>query len=164
MPFIGNKPSAVPLTSADIADGIITTAKIADGNITSTKILDGTILNADINASAAIVSTKLSGVTIDIKAWVQFNGTTNFGGDCSINGSRNVSSVLDNGTGDYSVNFTTAISDANYAFLLSAFRDTTDLTGSTTATTAITTKIDVSTFNNSNARQDSSKVCVAILR
>jgi hypothetical protein len=61
MPFIGNKPAQVPLTSADIADGIITTAKIADGNITSTKILDGTILNADINASAAIASTKLSG-------------------------------------------------------------------------------------------------------
>ncbi len=53
MPFIGNKPSAVPLTSADIADGIITSAKI----------VDGTIVNADINASAAIVSTKLSGVT-----------------------------------------------------------------------------------------------------
>ena len=55
MPFIGNKPSAVPLTSADIADGIITSAKIADG----------TIVNADINASAAIDSTKLSGVTSD---------------------------------------------------------------------------------------------------
>ena len=52
MPFIGNQPSAVPLTSADITDGIITSAKIADG----------TIVNADINASAAIVSTKLSGV------------------------------------------------------------------------------------------------------
>ena len=55
MPFIGNKPSAVPLTSADIADGIITSAKI----------VDGTIVNADINASAAIASTKLSGVTSD---------------------------------------------------------------------------------------------------
>jgi len=55
MPFIGNKPSAVPLTSADITDGIITSAKIADG----------TIVNADINASAAIDSTKLSGVTSD---------------------------------------------------------------------------------------------------
>jgi hypothetical protein len=52
MPFIGNKPSAVPLTSADITDGIITSAKI----------VDGTIVNADINASAAIASTKLSGV------------------------------------------------------------------------------------------------------
>lgn len=51
MGYIGTKPSAVPLTSADITDGIITSAKIADG----------TIVNADINASAAIVSTKLSG-------------------------------------------------------------------------------------------------------
>jgi hypothetical protein len=54
MPFIGNKPSAVPLTSADIADSIITSAKI----------VDGTIVNADINASAAIVNSKLSGVGI----------------------------------------------------------------------------------------------------
>jgi hypothetical protein len=53
MPFIGNKPSAVPLTSADIADGIITSAKI----------VDGTIVNADINASAAIVATKLTGIS-----------------------------------------------------------------------------------------------------
>jgi len=51
MPFIGNKPSAVPLTSADIADGIITSAKI----------VDGTIVNADISASAAISGSKLSG-------------------------------------------------------------------------------------------------------
>ena len=40
MPFIGNKPSAVPLTSADITDGII--------------------VNADVNASAAIALTKLA--------------------------------------------------------------------------------------------------------
>ena len=50
MPFIGNKPSAVPLTSADIADSIITSAKI----------VDGTIVNADISASAAIAGSKLS--------------------------------------------------------------------------------------------------------
>jgi hypothetical protein len=51
MPFIGNKPSAVPLTAADITDGIITSAKI----------VDGTIVNADISASAAISGSKLSG-------------------------------------------------------------------------------------------------------
>lgn len=53
--YIGNAPTAVPLTSADITDGIITSAKIADG----------TIVNADINASAAIDASKLSGVTSD---------------------------------------------------------------------------------------------------
>lgn len=46
------------------------------------------------------------------KAWVNFNGTTSPG---TIRAQYNVSSVTRNGTGDYTVNFTTAISDANYA-------------------------------------------------
>jgi hypothetical protein len=44
------------------------------------------------------------------KAWVNFNGT----GTVAIRAQYNVSSITDNGTGDYTVNFTTAISDANY--------------------------------------------------
>jgi hypothetical protein len=78
--------------------------------IQSLGITDGTIVNADINASAAIASTKLSGVTSEVKTWVNFNGT----GTPAIRASLNVSSITDNGTGDYTVNFTTAISDANY--------------------------------------------------
>ena len=49
------------------------------------------------------------------RAWVNFDGTTNVGGFCTIRGSGNVTSVADNGTGDYTVNFTTAMPDANYA-------------------------------------------------
>ena len=45
------------------------------------------------------------------KAWVNFNGT----GTVAIRGSYNVSSITDNGAGDYTVNFTTAMPDANYA-------------------------------------------------
>jgi hypothetical protein len=45
------------------------------------------------------------------RAWVNFNGT----GTVAINGSFNVSSITDNGTGDYTVNFTTALPDANYS-------------------------------------------------
>ena len=45
------------------------------------------------------------------RAWVNFNGT----GTVAIRDSGNVSSITDNGTGDYTVNFTTAMSDANYA-------------------------------------------------
>ena len=44
------------------------------------------------------------------KAWVNFNGT----GTVGIRSSYNVSSITDNGTGDYSVVFSTAMSDANY--------------------------------------------------
>jgi hypothetical protein len=45
------------------------------------------------------------------KAWVNFNGT----GTVAIRASYNVSSITDNGTGDYTVNFTNAFSDADYA-------------------------------------------------
>jgi hypothetical protein len=44
------------------------------------------------------------------RAWVNFNGT----GTVAIRASGNVSSITDNGTGDYTVNFTTAMVDANY--------------------------------------------------
>lgn len=45
------------------------------------------------------------------RAWVNFNGT----GTVAIRASFNVSSITDNGTGSYSVNFTTAMPDANYS-------------------------------------------------
>ena len=45
------------------------------------------------------------------RAWVNFNGT----GTPAIRGSGNVSSITDNGTGNYSVNFATAMPDFNYA-------------------------------------------------
>jgi hypothetical protein len=44
------------------------------------------------------------------RAWVNFNGT----GTVAIRASGNVSSITDNGTGNYVVNFTTAMSDVNY--------------------------------------------------
>jgi hypothetical protein len=52
------------------------------------------------------------------KAWVNFNGTV--ATPSTIRSSLNVSSVTKNGTGDYTVNFTTAMTDTNYAFLISA--------------------------------------------
>ena len=48
----------------------------------------------------------------DARAWVNFNGT----GTVAIRASGNVSSITDNGTGDYTLNFATAMPDANYAW------------------------------------------------
>ena len=50
------------------------------------------------------------------RAWVNFNGT----GTVAIRASGNVTSITDNGTGDYTVNFTTAMPDANYCVSLAA--------------------------------------------
>jgi hypothetical protein len=46
------------------------------------------------------------------RAWVNFTGT----GTVTILGSGNVSSITDGGTGSYTINFTTAMPDANYSF------------------------------------------------
>ena len=45
------------------------------------------------------------------RVWVNFNGT----GTVAVRGSGNVSSIGDNGTGDYTINFSTAMPDTNYA-------------------------------------------------
>ena len=50
-------------------------------------------------------------VAYGCRAWVNFNGS----GTVAIRASGNVTSITDNGTGDYTVNFTTALVDANYA-------------------------------------------------
>jgi hypothetical protein len=49
------------------------------------------------------------------RAWVNFNGT----GTVAIRASGNVSSITDHGTGEYTINFTTSMTDANYAYSLS---------------------------------------------
>ena len=56
--------AADAVTSDKIAADAVGTSEIADGAVTSAKIADGTIVNADINASAAIDKTKISGTAI----------------------------------------------------------------------------------------------------
>jgi len=67
------------------------------------------------------------------KAWVNFNGT----GTVAIRRAFNVSSITDNSTGNYTVNFTTAMVDANYANLATCTQGATGYiaTGGTRATT-----------------------------
>ena len=58
--YIGNVPSAVPLTSADITDGIISTAKVGADAITEAKIADTAIENEHLNANVITGQTALT--------------------------------------------------------------------------------------------------------
>ncbi len=69
---------------------------------------NGLVQSAD---GSGIIKLQSNGVTTNALAWVNFNGT----GTVAIRSSYNVSSITDNGTGIYTVNFATALSDANYA-------------------------------------------------
>jgi hypothetical protein len=74
------------------------------GTLTISTLSDGTNSTSSTNC-----------IQGSAKAWVNFNGT----GTVAIRASYNVSSITDNGTGDYTVNFTTAMTDANYCVLSS---------------------------------------------
>ena len=65
--------------------------------------------------ATALTTASGSAPSYSARAWVNFNGT----GTVAIRASGNVSSITDNGTGDYTVNFTTAMSDANYSGVVS---------------------------------------------
>jgi hypothetical protein len=73
----------------------------------------GLALSPDIKAA---LNASGSAPVYAARAWVNFNGT----GTVAIRSSGNVSSIVDNGVGDYTVNFTTAMPDANYAVTINA--------------------------------------------
>ena len=83
-----------------------------------------TLSTANIESKAANtppVIKDLNGTEVGqfARAWVNFNGT----GTVAIRDSFNVSSITDNGTGNYTVTFTNAMSDANYAAFCSNMFD-----------------------------------------
>jgi hypothetical protein len=88
------------------------------------------------------------------KAWVNFNGT----GTVAIRASYNVSSITDNGTGNYTINFTSALADANF----SAAAIVGD--GAVKAATRSTTSFQITTPYLSNTAADQDPVLVAIFR
>ena len=92
------------------------------------------------------------------KAWVNFNGT----GTVAIRASGNVSSITDNGTGDYTLNFTTAFTDVNYNLVLTGtYGSSNAFNGTAPTTTAAKVQTYVTT---TAASQDSAHVAVAIHR
>ena len=80
----------------------------------------GTVITDVINTSSGIQSTN-NALLGAAKTWVNFNGTTSPG---TIRSAYNVSSVTKNGTGDYTVNFTTALADTNYCAVTGGQIDT----------------------------------------
>ena len=85
-------------------------------NLASTQTLTNKTLTSPTLTTPNIDSAQFATVSgtapiYPCRAWVNFNGT----GTPAIRGSGNVSSLTDNGVGDYTVNFTTAMSDINYS-------------------------------------------------
>jgi len=77
------------------------------------------------------------------KAWVNFNGT----GTVAIRDSYNVSSITDNGTGNYRVNYTNNMTNIHYSSIAACEEDAGGYNRSASASSTATNYTDVRTFN-----------------
>lgn len=102
--------NAIP-QAAETALGVakIATTAIAQAGTDDTDFLTAKKLRVALNASGVAP-------IYACRAWVNFNGT----GTVTIRASGNVSSITDNGVGDYTVNFMSSMPDNNYAVSYSA--------------------------------------------
>ena len=130
-------------------------------------------LNQNTTGSAATVTGNATGSTFGFnsgygsvataygcRAWVNFNGT----GTVAIRASGNVTSITDNGTGDYTVNFTTAMPDTNYA-VTSLNRSPGTTTGNATQVELYNTgSTKILTLNSIFNNNDPTQVSVAVFR
>jgi hypothetical protein len=144
-----------------------------DGSGTITGLAAGglpnsSVITADI-ADAAITAAKLDGAQsgsapiYGARAWVNFNGT----GTVAIRASGNVSSITDNTTGDYTVNFTTAMPDANYAATFAGgdgFYGSVVTIGFQTTPTTSAMRIRTATNSGSPSDQDIDRINMAFFR
>jgi len=98
------------------------------------------------------------------RAWVNFNGT----GTVAIRASFNVSSITDNGTGNYTVNFTTAMPDGNYSIAQTLFAQASSNDGGVAViawgTTPSTTSFNMVTDQRSVGEYDPTIVCFSVFR
>ena len=101
-------------------------------------------------------------VAYGCRAWVNFDGT----GTVAIRADGNVTSITDNGTGDYTVNFTTALVDANYAISATAGPATSAarLASAPFTTAPTTSACRVATINPGGTQFDVAHISLAFFR
>ena len=126
--------------------------------LTNKTLTSPTLTTPNIN-SAQIATVSGTAPLYMARSWVNFNGT----GTVAIRASGNVTSITDNGVGDYTVNFTTAISDANYAVVGGGSRTTVNMLCITVRTFA-TTSVKITPIDTANAQVDSDITTIAVFR
>ena len=151
---VGYTKASISVSELGYLDGVTSNIQAQFSNLASAN--NASVMSA-LNATG-------SAPIYACRAWVNFNGT----GTVGIRASGNVSSITDNGTGAYTVNFTSALVDANYSPIASASSQTNDALNQgtiVTATHGLSTACMVRAYLPSSiASVDISSLVVAIFR
>jgi hypothetical protein len=109
--YVSSVLNAIPATA-----GAVNSTYLASSLTLTTPTLTSPTLTTPNIDSAQVATVSGTAPLYMCRAWVNFNGT----GTVAIRASGNVSSITDNGVGDYTLNFTTAMPDANYGVNMSS--------------------------------------------
>ena len=139
-------------------------AIVLDGTtgISSIGTLTGVTSISSAAANTPVVMQDSGSNTNTCRAWVNFNGT----GTVAIRASFNVTSITDNGTGNYTVNFSNAMPDANYCVTANAANTTNLATAQQGGRSGAlsTTSVGVTSADGNSVGFDYAVFTVAIFR
>lgn len=138
--------------------GTDATQTLTNKTLTSATLASPTLTTPNID-SAQIPTVSGTAPMYMCRAWVNFNGQANTSGSANtsntnrlIRGSGNVTGVLKNSTGNYTVSFTTAMPDGNYAVALTFAQGSKDIAGMVlSAATMLAGSVTIITGDFSNA-------------
>ncbi len=167
--LVSGTTTIVAVTSAGVA---VTGTLTASGTTTLVTPILGTPASGNLaNCTGAVVASLStasgSAPSYSARAWVNFNGT----GVVAIRASGNVTSITDDGTGLYTVNFTNAMPDANYCVAGAAAKadggdNNTNMRvmGRNAAVAQTTSAVAVGCYYANSNLEDGGLMCVAIFR
>jgi hypothetical protein len=117
--------------------------------------------SGDVTLGSSVLATPTgSAPSYTCRAWVNFNGT----GTVAIRASGNVTSITDDGTGNYYVNFSAAMPDVNYSTLVSGWDDGSSPVILKNSVVLSATAVRIYCVNSSGTPRDVSAVYVSVFR
>jgi hypothetical protein len=162
--LLTSQGSGSPPTWTNTGAGTVTsvsgTGTVSGLTLSGTVTTSGSLTLSGTATVASLTTASGSAPSYSARVWVNFNGT----GTPAIIGSGNASSITDNGIGDYTVNFTTAIADTNYSVETSCRTTAANAPRHTAYNTRATTSVQVFCCDTAGGVDDPTSYSVSVYR